>query len=215
MKLAAPGPPQPDQNPCSRSLLPAGSIESQYQSDGDKAIRPGDAARRYGGAAMSHYKSNLRDIEFNLFEVLRRQDLLGQAALPGPRRGDRARHPRRARAAGDRPAGRVVRRRRPEPAGLRPGHALGAVPESLRKSYRAFMDAEWYRLSLPAELGGTERARSLNWAMAEMILGANPSIWMYASGHTHGPGAVGPRHAGAEAVRRAGHRGASGARPWC
>jgi hypothetical protein len=26
---------------------------------------------------MGHYKSNLRDIEFNLFEVLRRQDLLG------------------------------------------------------------------------------------------------------------------------------------------
>ena len=28
---------------------------------------------------MSHYKSNLRDIEFNLFEVLRRQDVLGAA----------------------------------------------------------------------------------------------------------------------------------------
>ena len=27
---------------------------------------------------MSHYKSNLRDIQFNLFEVPRRQDLLGQ-----------------------------------------------------------------------------------------------------------------------------------------
>ena len=27
---------------------------------------------------MSHYKSNLRDIEFNLFEVLQRQDVLGQ-----------------------------------------------------------------------------------------------------------------------------------------
>ena len=26
---------------------------------------------------MGHYKSNLRDIEFNLFEVLRRQDVLG------------------------------------------------------------------------------------------------------------------------------------------
>ena len=26
---------------------------------------------------MSHYKSNLRDIEFNLFEVLSRQELLG------------------------------------------------------------------------------------------------------------------------------------------
>ena len=26
---------------------------------------------------MSHYKSNIRDIEFNLFEVLDRQDVLG------------------------------------------------------------------------------------------------------------------------------------------
>ena len=26
---------------------------------------------------MGHYKSNLRDIEFNLFEVLGRQDVLG------------------------------------------------------------------------------------------------------------------------------------------
>src|ERR1022692_4270659 len=34
------------------------------------------------GAAMSHYKSNLRDLEFNLFEVLRRQDLLGREPYP-------------------------------------------------------------------------------------------------------------------------------------
>src|SRR6204780_623306 len=46
------------------------------------------------------------------------------------------------------------------------------------------MDAEWYRLSLPAELGGTQAPRSLNWAMAEMILGSNPAIWMSSSGHT-------------------------------
>src|SRR6202142_771050 len=31
---------------------------------------------------MGHYKSNLRDIEFNLFEVLRRQDLLGSEPYP-------------------------------------------------------------------------------------------------------------------------------------
>src|SRR6201985_3365981 len=29
------------------------------------------------GVYMSHYKSNLRDVEFNLFEVLGRQELLG------------------------------------------------------------------------------------------------------------------------------------------
>ena len=31
---------------------------------------------------MGHYKSNLRDLEFNLFEVLRRQDLLGREPYP-------------------------------------------------------------------------------------------------------------------------------------
>jgi len=58
------------------------------------------------------------------------------------------------------------------------------IPDELRKSFRAFMDAGFYRLSLPPEMGGTEAPRSLNWAMAELILGANPAVWMYASGHT-------------------------------
>jgi hypothetical protein len=31
---------------------------------------------------MGHFKSNLRDIEFNLFEVLKRQDLLGADPYP-------------------------------------------------------------------------------------------------------------------------------------
>jgi len=31
---------------------------------------------------MGHFKSNLRDIEFNLFEVLKRQDLLGREPYP-------------------------------------------------------------------------------------------------------------------------------------
>jgi len=30
------------------------------------------------GGAVSHFKSNVRDIEFNLFEVLRRDEILGQ-----------------------------------------------------------------------------------------------------------------------------------------
>ena len=29
------------------------------------------------GSAMSHYKTNLRDIEFNLFEAYRTQDYMG------------------------------------------------------------------------------------------------------------------------------------------
>ena len=39
--------------------------------------------------------------------------------------------------------------------------------------------------------------------MAELILGSNPAVFMYASGHTMARVLLGPRHARAEAVRRA------------
>ena len=135
---------------------------------------------------MSHYKSNLRDIEFNLFEVLRRQDLLGAEPYTEldeeTARGILGELERMATgplaesfADGDR-----------NPPEFDRATASVRVPESLRKSFRAYMDAEWYRLSLPTELGGTLAPRTLNWALAEMILGSNPAVWMYSSGHTMG-----------------------------
>jgi alkylation response protein AidB-like acyl-CoA dehydrogenase len=135
---------------------------------------------------MSHYKSNLRDIEFNLFEVLRRQDLLAQPPYPDldeeTVRGILGEMERMA--AG--PLAESFADADRNPPVFDAATNSVRIPESLRKSFRSFMDAEWYRLSLPAELGGTEAPRSLNWAMAELILGSNPSIWLYASGHTIG-----------------------------
>src|SRR6266536_3079708 len=133
---------------------------------------------------MSHYKSNLRDIEFNLFEVLRRQDLLGEPPYDeldeGTVRGILTELERLASGALAESFADADR----TPPVFDPATHSVRIPESLRKSYRAFMDAEYYRLSLPAELGGTGAPRSLNWAMAELILGSNPAVWMYASGHT-------------------------------
>ena len=133
---------------------------------------------------MSHYKSNLRDIEFNLFEVLRRQDLLGQPPYDeldeDTVRGVLTELERLATG----PLAESFADADRNPPVFDPATHSVRIPESLRKSYRAFMDAEFYRLSLPPELGGTGAPRSLNWAMAELILGSNPAVWMYASGHT-------------------------------
>ena len=133
---------------------------------------------------MSHYKSNLRDIQFNLFEVLRRQDLLGQPPYDEldeeTVRGILGELERMATG----PLAESFADADRNPPVFDPATHSVRIPESLRKSYRAFMDAEYYRLSLPAELGGTGAPRSLNWAMAELILGSNPAVWMYASGHT-------------------------------
>jgi alkylation response protein AidB-like acyl-CoA dehydrogenase len=41
------------------------------------------------------------------------------------------------------------------------------------------MDAEWWRLRVLPELGGTNAPSSLNWALGEFVLGANPTLWTY------------------------------------
>jgi alkylation response protein AidB-like acyl-CoA dehydrogenase len=56
------------------------------------------------------------------------------------------------------------------------------MPAAFTKSYQAYMDAEWWRMDIPEELGGTVVPPSLRWAVAELILGSNPAVHMYASG---------------------------------
>jgi hypothetical protein len=131
---------------------------------------------------MGHYKSNLRDIEFNLFEVLGRQQVLGSERFPEideeTARGILAEVNRLATG----PIAESFTEADRNPPVFDPETSSVRMPEAFKKSFRAFLDAEWFRLELPAELGGTEAPRSLHWAVAELILGANPAVWMYASG---------------------------------
>jgi len=130
---------------------------------------------------MGHFKSNLRDIEFNLFEVLKRQDLLGSAPF-GEVDEETARgilDEVKRLAEGPIAASFADADRNP-PVFDPVTHSV-TMPESFKKSYQAFLDAEWFRLELPAELGGTAVPRSLIWSVAELVLGANPAVWMYSS----------------------------------
>ncbi len=131
---------------------------------------------------MGHYKSNLRDIEFNLFEVLRRQDVLGTAPYPDldeeTARGILGEVNRLATG----PLAESFAEADRHPPEFDPATGAVRMPDGFKKSFHAFTDAEWYRLELRPELGGTGAPRSLGWAVAELILGANPAIWMYSGG---------------------------------
>src|SRR6201996_460807 len=133
---------------------------------------------------MGHYKSNLRDIEFNLFELLGRQEILGTGPF-GEVDGDTARDmlsEANRLALGPVADSFVDADRNPPVFDKATGNVT--MPESFKKSYRALMDAEWWRLSVPPELGGTVVPRSLQWGVASFILGANPGLWMYSNGPT-------------------------------
>lgn len=131
---------------------------------------------------MSHYKSNIRDIEFNLFEVLGRDEVLGTGPFADvdteTARSILAEVDRLARE--DLAASFVDADRNPPV--FDPTTNTAPLPESFKKSYHAWMDAEYWRLTAFAELGGTPAPSSINWAMGELVLGANPAIWMYGAG---------------------------------
>jgi alkylation response protein AidB-like acyl-CoA dehydrogenase len=131
---------------------------------------------------MGHYKSNLRDIEFTLFEVLDRGRVLG-AGPYAEVDADTARHilGEVERLATNELAASLLESDRNPPV-FDPATSSVTMPEAFKKSYQAYMDAEWWRMDLPEELGGTVVPPSLRWAVAEMILGSNPAVHMYASG---------------------------------
>ncbi|MFJ8882348.1 acyl-CoA dehydrogenase [Streptomyces sp. NPDC102402] len=131
---------------------------------------------------MGHYKSNLRDIEFNLFEVLGRDKLYGTGPF-AEMDVDTAKSilDEVTRLAENELADSYADADRNPPV-FDPATNTAPVPASFKKSYQAFMDSEYWRLGLPEEIGGTTSPRSLIWGYAELLLGSNPAVWMYSSG---------------------------------
>ncbi len=131
---------------------------------------------------MGHYKSNLRDLEFNLFEVFGVQEQMGI----GP-------YADMDRETADDVLGEIDRLARGplsesfaesdrNPPVFDPDAHTVELPEVFKKSYRALWDGEWYRLDLPSELGGYGAPATLRWAASELLLGANPPAFLYMAG---------------------------------
>ncbi|CAB5003955.1 MAG: acyl-CoA dehydrogenase [Actinobacteria bacterium] len=132
---------------------------------------------------MSHYTANLRDIEFCLFDLLGRDKVMGTSLYSDVDR--------------DTAMGMLEEMKRLCENDLAEsfveGDRLGTtfdkstgdvtVPASFKKSYDAYVNGEWWRLDAPVDLGGMKIPPSVRWAIAEMVLGSNPAIHIYASGY--------------------------------
>jgi alkylation response protein AidB-like acyl-CoA dehydrogenase len=132
---------------------------------------------------MSHYSANLRDIEFCLFDLLERDKVMGTSLYSDVDR--------------DTAMGMLEEMKRlcendlaesfieGDRVGTIFDKATGdvTVPASFKKSYDAYVDGEWWRLDAPVDLGGMKIPPSVRWAIAEMVLGSNPAVHIYASGY--------------------------------
>ena len=131
---------------------------------------------------MSHYKSNVRDQVFNLFEVFGIDQALGQGEF-ADLDVDTAREmlTEMARLAEGPLAESFIDGDRNPPVFDPNTHSV-TLPASFKKSVRAFIDNGWDKVGLIEELGGMPAPKALMWALHEHVLGANPAIWMYAGG---------------------------------
>ncbi|MET9952251.1 acyl-CoA dehydrogenase [Streptomyces sp. NPDC006339] len=131
---------------------------------------------------MGHYKSNLRDIEFNLFEVLGRDKVYGTGPFEEMDVETAKSILDEIRRLAENELAESFADADRNPPVFDPETNTAPVPASFKNSYNAFMESEYWRLGIPEEIGGTVSPRSLIWAYAELLLGSNPAIWMYSSG---------------------------------
>ncbi|ETW23486.1 acyl-CoA dehydrogenase [Mycobacterium gastri] len=131
---------------------------------------------------MSHYKSNVRDQVFTLFEMLGVDKALGKGEF-SDLDVDTAREMlvEVSRLAEGPVAASFVEGDRNPPVFDPKTHSV-TLPEAFKDSVRAVMDAGWDKAGVEEVLGGMPMPKALVWALHEHVLGANPAVWMYASG---------------------------------
>lgn len=131
---------------------------------------------------MTHYKSNVRDLEFNLFEVFGATERMGSGPF-AEMDADTARevlHEVDRLASG--PLAEPFAEADRNPPVYDPETKTVVMPEEFKKAFSALEQAEWWRLDLPEHLGGTSAPPSLRWAASELLLGSNPAAFMFMNG---------------------------------
>jgi len=132
---------------------------------------------------MTHYKGNLRDIAFNLFEVNRLAERL--AATPGGELDEatiRTVLDEVVRLAETQFAASFAAGDRNPPVFDAATHTVTLSPE-MKASYAAVVDSGFTLVDLPLDLGGSGAPAAVRWAIAELLLGANPALYLYLSGY--------------------------------
>ena len=131
---------------------------------------------------MGHYIANVRDLEFNLFEVLDVGAVLGTGRYSDLDEDTvRTILAESARLAEGPVAESFAFADRNPPVFDPAAHTI-SVPAELVKTVDAIKEAGWWRLGLPEDIGGMPAPPPLTWAVNEMIFCANPSASFFALG---------------------------------
>ncbi|GAA5089079.1 acyl-CoA dehydrogenase [Nocardia iowensis] len=128
---------------------------------------------------MGHYRSNVRDLEFNLFEVLGLNSVLDSGAFGELDAGTVKEMLYEVRRLAEGPLGEPFAESDRNPPVFDPETHSVTLPEAFKKSCRIVREGGWDKLVVAKELGGIEVPRAAMWAIGELILGAQPAAFLY------------------------------------
>jgi hypothetical protein len=131
---------------------------------------------------MGHYKANVRDLEFNLFEVLDLEKVLATGEF-GDLDGATVRdmlHEAARLAEG--PLAEPFAEGDRNPPTFDPQTHHVTLPEAFKESVRVWMDAGWPRVGLHEAIGGVRAPAGVGCAINEFLFGAQPAAFFYLVG---------------------------------
>ena len=131
---------------------------------------------------MGHYKSNVRDLEFNLFEVLSLEKALATGEF-GDLDGESVRQMlAEAAKLAEGPVAESFAESDRHPPTFDPRTHTVSLPGPFKESLNVWRDGEWFRIGIDETLGGVPAPAMLAWAINELPLGANPPVFLYMAG---------------------------------
>ena len=130
---------------------------------------------------MGHYIANLRDIEFNLFEVLNIGPILGSGRYRDLDVDTVHTMLHEVARLAEGPVAESFADADRNPPIFEPDRHAISVSAELAKSVQAVKDAEWWRIGLAEEIGGVSAPGPVTWAINEMLHCANPAAGFFYS----------------------------------
>lgn len=125
------------------------------------------------GSYMGYYKADMRDIEFNLTELLQVQNWKDYGLEAADIKGILTEYNKFVE-------NEIFPTREPsDQIGVKHIDGKVIVPEVLRPLQKSFYDNGWFALGLPAEIGGTPVPEALYVACMSLATGANCAWMMY------------------------------------
>ncbi|CAA0124883.1 Butyryl-CoA dehydrogenase [Mycolicibacterium vanbaalenii] len=131
---------------------------------------------------MGHYRSNVRDLEFNLFEMLSLEKVLATGEFGDLDGASVHQILDEAAKLAEGPLAEGFAETDRHPPTFDPATHTVSIPDPFKKAFRAWHGSDWFRVGMAEDIGGVPAPSMVEWAINEFALGAQPAVFLYSAG---------------------------------